>query len=96
MENPKRQFRKDIEKAEKLSRDEPARLYKGQARRETDLAREQIIQKEQLSKEARRAEKLSAEEPARLAKAQIRRETDLAREQAVTKDQETRRRKANR
>ena len=47
MKDRKGQFRKDIAEGEKRAAEEPARLVKEQARKKTDLAREQAISKDQ-------------------------------------------------
>ena len=94
MRDQKNQAGKETKREEKRIEEEPAQLAREQARRQTDLVREQAIQKEQAGKEARREEKRIEEEPAQLAREQARRQTDLAREQAIAEDQEAIRRKA--
>ena len=94
MRDRKDQAAKEAERDEKRIEQEPAQLARGQARRGTDLVREQAVQKDQAGKEARREEKRIEQEPAQLAREQARRQTDLAREQAIAEDQEARRRKA--
>ena len=92
MSDQKNHAGKEIRHEEKRVEEELAQPARAQARRETDLAREQEIQKEQAGKEAKRKEKRIEEEPAQLAREQARRQTDLAREQVIAEDQEARRR----
>jgi fused signal recognition particle receptor len=94
MTDQEEQSLKEAKRAERRTTEEIEQSARDRARREANLAREQVIEEDQKKREAKRAEKRTAEEIEQSARDQARREANLAREQAIEEDQEARKLKA--